>query len=327
MSRRQYVLGALLVALAAAAAFVLREVLATVFFAVTVAYLLVPVERRLVGYGRSRWTACLVATLAAFLAVLVALAPLFVVVLQRLDVALALLAAAPDEVRIDPFGFTYVVTLEQALAFVQSLLRTLARRAATAVPVLALKLSVFALVVFSLLYHQAAIRRAVLGVVPTDYQGVAEALHERIRETLVAIYVLQVATAVGTFLLALPVFVVLDYAYPFTLATVAAVLQFLPVIGPSVLVLALAAYHLLVGDVVAALTIAVVGSVVVAWLPDVLVRPRLARETTDLAGSLYFVGFVGGLLSLGAVGVIVGPLVIALVVEVAHLLEAELAGS
>ena len=68
----------------------------------------------------------------------------------------------------------------------------------------------------------------------------------------------------------------------------------------------------------------VLGSLLVAWLPDVVIRPRLARETADLPGSLYFVGFVGGLLTLGPVGVIAGPLAVALVVEMAELLTDEL---
>jgi predicted PurR-regulated permease PerM len=56
----------------------------------------------------------------------------------------------------------------------------------------------------------------------------------------------------------------------------------------------------------------------------VLIRPRLAHETAQLPGGLYFVGFVGGLLTLGPVGVIAGPLVVALVVELSSLLSSEL---
>jgi predicted PurR-regulated permease PerM len=55
-----------------------------------------------------------------------------------------------------------------------------------------------------------------------------------------------------------------------------------------------------------------------------VIRTRLARETADLPGSLYFVGFVGGLLTLGPIGVIAGPLAVALVVEMGNLLTDEL---
>ena len=46
-----------------------------------------------------------------------------------------------------------------------------------------------------------------------------------------------------------------------------------------------------------------------------------------MPGGLYFVGFVGGLLSMGTVGIIAGPLLVALVVEGTELLAAELDGS
>ncbi len=44
-------------------------------------------------------------------------------------------------------------------------------------------------------------------------------------------------------------------------------------------------------------------------------RPKLARYTTGLPASLYFVGFTGGVLTLGVIGFIAGPVVIALLVE------------
>lgn len=55
-----------------------------------------------------------------------------------------------------------------------------------------------------------------------------------------------------------------------------------------------------------------------------LIRPRLARRTADIPGSLYFVGFFGGVLTLSPIGVVAGPLAIGLFVEVATLLSAEL---
>lgn len=109
-----------------------------------------------------------------------------------------------------------------------------------------------------------------------------------------------------------------------TLSAVAAILQFVPVVGPSVLLAALAGYHLAVGELLRAVLVATVGGVVIALLPDVLIRPRLARRTADIPGSLYFVGFFGGVLTLGPIGVVAGPLAVGLFVEVATLLSAEL---
>ncbi|MFB6303573.1 MAG: AI-2E family transporter, partial [Haloferacaceae archaeon] len=115
--RRRHALGGLLAVTLALAAVALARVLATVFFAVTVAYLLAPVRRWLTDHGLSRWTASLVATLLAFVAAVVAVSPLLVVVTIRLDAVLRAVAAAPDVVPVDVLGFTYTVTVSEVWAF------------------------------------------------------------------------------------------------------------------------------------------------------------------------------------------------------------------
>jgi predicted PurR-regulated permease PerM len=312
-----------LVLLTVVAAVVLADVLGTVFFAVTVAYLLAPLRTRLLARGLSPWTSSAVATTTAFVAVLLVAAPLVVVFAVRLDAVLTFIATLPERLTFDVFGFTYAVTVSDVLATTRATLRVVARSFARSLPVTSLKLAVFVMVVFTLLLRRRDVRRAVLATVPSSYHDVLWAYDARIRSTLFAIYVLQAATALGTFVVALPVFVGFGYSTPVALATVAAVLQFLPIVGPSILLAGIALYHLSLGDSAMALTVLVVGGVVIAWLPDVVIRPRLARETTGLPGSLYFVGFVGGLLTFGTIGIVAGPLVIALLVETADLLAGE----
>jgi predicted PurR-regulated permease PerM len=321
---RRYVLGGLLVLLSLLATVVLLNVVATVFFAVTVAYLLAPLRTRLHDRGISQWWASALATAAGFVGTVAVFAPLVVVLVLRFESLVALLELIPDSVTLVAFGIEYTVTFDTALAVVVARLSDIAAQFVTSAPVLLIKLTLFAFVVFALLLREDATRRAVLAIVPPSYRETAKALDRRTRETLFAIYVLQAATALGTFLIALPVFMLLGYEFPVTLATVAAVLQFLPIVGPSILLFGLGIYHFAVGEVLQAVLIVVAGGFFIAWLPDILIRPRLARETTNLPGSLYFVGFVGGLLSLGPIGVIAGPLVVALVVEVAALLSAEM---
>ncbi|SFF75536.1 Predicted PurR-regulated permease PerM [Halopelagius inordinatus] len=323
---RRYALGGLFVLLAVVAGVLLWEVVGTVFFAVTVAYLLLPVRRRLVGHGLSRRWASVAATTLAFLATVVVLSPLVVAAVVRLDTVLELFELVPDVIHVELFGFVYEATLQQVTTFASTWLRRIGRQSAAAAPVLLLKATLFTLLVFSLLYYEEEARTAVLAVVPPSYRGVAEALNDRARETLLAIYVLQAATAAGTFVLAFPVFYLLGYQYAVTLSVVAAVLQFVPILGPSILLAGLAAYHLAVGQVVHAILVFFAGGFVIGWLPDVLIRPRLAKETADIPGSLYFVGFFGGLLTLGPIGIVAGPLVVGLVVESALLLSEELNG-
>ncbi|MFB6270943.1 MAG: AI-2E family transporter, partial [Halobacterium sp.] len=198
---------------------------------------------------------------------------------------------------------------------------------AAALPELALKLTLFGMLVFGLLLAHEDAERALLAVIPASYHDVARALAARANATLYAIYVLQAVTAFGTALIALPVFLLLGTPYPITLAVAAGVLQFIPIVGPSLVVGAIAVYYVAIGNTAGAIVVALVAGVLVAWLPDVLIRPRLSRRTADLPGSLYFVGFTGGLLTVGPVGVIAGPLIVALVVEAATLLADEHRGT
>jgi len=121
--------------------------------------------------------------------------------------------------------------------------------------------------------------------------------------------------------LAFVVFWALGYGSPVLLAVIAGVLQFIPIIGPSVLVVALAVGDLLVEETGRAIAVLVLGLVLVSFVPDAVIRTQLADWTGRISPGLYFVGFVGGILTLGAVGLIVGPLVVSLLLEVIDMLS------
>ncbi|MFC4448681.1 AI-2E family transporter [Halorussus aquaticus] len=325
-ARRQWVLAGVLVLLGLLSAAVLFDVLGTVFFAVTVAYVLVPLHQRFVERGMPSWWASAASTAVAFVGVLLFFASFGFLVYRRRDDLLRFLLGLPESFTVELLGAAYTidagVLTELARTYLGAGVIALARLA----PVLALKGTLFALLVFALLVRRREARRALLAPIPHAYRDVVAALHERTRETLSAIYVLQAATAVGTFLVALPVFYVLGYEFVFTLALVAGFLQFLPIVGPSFLVVLLAVYRVTANDVVGAVLVLVLGGVVVGWLPDAVIRTRLARQTANLPGSLYFIGFTGGLLSVGPIGFIAGPLVVALLAEATELLAAEVNG-
>lgn len=322
--QRRYALGGLFVFAGVITAVFLASVLGTVFLAITVAYLLWPVRRALVARGWTPRVASGVVTLGASVGTVLLLVPLAVVAYLRFGSFVSLIELLPPEFVVGAFGFEYVVTLDAVSTFAVQFVERAARRAAATAPILVLKTTLFVFLVYSLLFYAEEAQRATLALVPPGYRGVATALNRRTRETLLAIYVLQAATAFGTFLLGVPTFLALGYDNAVTLAVVAALLQFIPIIGPSVLLAGLAAYHVAVGQLLQAALVAFVGGFVIALLPDVLVRPRLARRTADIPGSLYLVGFLGGVLTLGPIGVVAGPLAAGLFVEVASLLSAEL---
>lgn len=310
-------------ALAVAAGVLLQAVLATVALAVTLAYVLYPLRQWVARRVGSDWLAAASVTAVAGLGGAVLLAPVAFVAYERRAAAFAFVRSLPAALSIPVGETTLVIETAPVIEQVTDALTALAVLVARTAPIVALQAVVFVLVTFAVLYKPDALRRAAIGVVPPAYHDVLAALHRRTADTLRAIYVLQAVTALATFLLAFAVFVLFGYRSPLFLAVLAGVLQFVPVLGPSLLVLALVVVEAAAGEPIAAAVLAVVGLVVIGFLPDAVIRTRLARYTTDLPASLYFVGFVGGVLTVGPVGFVLGPLVVALLVEVISLLSVE----
>jgi len=323
MPTRQQLLVLLAVVTGLLTLVILSRVLSTVFFAITVAYVLYPLREFLVGRGINRRVAAALSTLVAFAAAAALAVPVIWSLYRRRAELLAFLRALPDVIEIDLFDTVYVLDLASAVVTIRQFVTAIAVDVAGETPELGLKLFLFALLVYALLLRPTATQTVVYRTVPDSYHDVVTRLHERVRDTLYAIYVLQGATALGTFLVAFVVFTLLGYDSAFALAALAGILQFIPIIGPSVVILTVAATDVFAGDVPGAIALTVVGLVFVGFLPDAVVRPQLAPYTAGIPGSLYFVGFTGGVLSVGLVGFIAGPLVVALFVESMDLLAAE----
>ena len=323
MSRsvRRYVLAAVLVGLLAVTALVLQDVIVTAFFAITVAYVVYPLHQRLQRRGLSRRLAAGAISAGAFGIVLSALGLAGLALYRRRTAIVALVTDLPDDFSVTFAGQMYRVETSTLVDPVVIGLQRIAVNVAQSTPVLVLKLVLFGVLLFGLLLRPEAAAKAVFNVVPEGYHDVVRRFHGRTRDTLYGIYVLQAATAAATFVVAFGTFVALGYPAPVTLAVGAAVLQFVPVAGPGILLAALALADFLAGNVTRALLVALVGGIVVGLLPDAIIRPRLASYAADLPVTLYFVGFVGGILSLGAIGFIAGPLAVALVVEAVSLLS------
>lgn len=319
--RRRYVLAGLLVAVVVLAAAVLWDVVGTVFFAITVAYVLYPARRRLVDRGVPNRIASALVTTAAFLAVVVLLAPIALTLFRRRGAIVALLNDLPEELPVELFDFVVMIDLGSIVDATAVALRSLAISLAADSVFIVLQLGMFVLVLYGLLLRPKAVGQVTYEIAPIEYHDIIAALHERVAGTLYALYVIQAATAVITFPIALLVFYFLGYPDVFVLAVISSILQFIPILGPGILAVGLGGYDVLTGIPQRALAVVVLGPILIGLVPDILVRPRLASSQARLPASLYFVGFVGGVLTVGVIGIIAGPLVVALLVELVDLLN------
>jgi predicted PurR-regulated permease PerM len=102
---------------------------------------------------------------------------------------------------------------------------------------------------------------------------------------------------------------------PLFFALVTFVLAFIPAIGAAVVCLFAALLLLVTGHPYMAIFLAAWGLIVVG-LVDNLVKPLLIRRGLEIHGGIVFFALIGGLATFGAIGLIVGPLAVALFLAV-----------
>jgi predicted PurR-regulated permease PerM len=93
---------------------------------------------------------------------------------------------------------------------------------------------------------------------------------------------------------------------------------FIPAIGAAVVSLFAAALLLVTGHPYMAIFLSAWGLVVVG-LVDNLVKPLLIRRGLEIHGGIVFFSLIGGLATFGAIGLVVGPLAVALFLAVLRL--------
>jgi predicted PurR-regulated permease PerM len=321
-SKRRTILVGLGLTIAAIAAFILSRVIMTILVAIAASYMLLPAHKWTIRHGiPSYWSAILV-TLAGVVASLTLIVPFVFVLYVRRDALLDGIAALDTSIPV-PFGSeTVILNLTPLQEVLTPNVSRVAVVAAQQASIYSMKFVVYAFVVFALLYYYDRLRSLVFGPVPAMYHDIIDRVHTRIREVLFGHYVLVLAGGVVTYATGLGVFLLLDYQLPFILALVGAVLWTLPFISAAPLVVGLAAFHLLEGELLMVVAITTLGAVFLVALPNLIVdvvRFRLG-DPKRLSQTLYFVGFVGGGLTIGVVGFIIGPIVLAIVVALTNLL-------
>jgi predicted PurR-regulated permease PerM len=112
----------------------------------------------------------------------------------------------------------------------------------------------------------------------------------------------QAAAALGGFLIA-------RVPSPYFFALVTFFMAFVPAIGAAVVCLFCAALLLLTGHPYMAAFLALWGLVVVG-LVDNIVKPLLIRRGLEIHGAVVFFALIGGLATFGAIGLLLGPLLV-----------------
>ncbi len=121
-------------------------------------------------------------------------------------------------------------------------------------------------------------------------------------------------------------FVMMGVHGAITLAGLSAVASFVPVFGPSLVWVPVAAYLVLSGHLAAAIFTVAWGLGVVMAATDYVIRPRLVGGIHNGHPLLVLLGVLGGIQLLGLMGLIVGPVLLSLFVAILRIYEGDRAG-
>ncbi len=147
-------------------------------------------------------------------------------------------------------------------------------------------------------------------------------LYDRIAETLQAIVYGSIAMAVLQGLLTGVSFWFLGMSSPILWATVTALCALLPVIGTGFVLAPAISMLLFSGHWIKALILLAWGMVVVHPIDNVL-RPYLIGKRTKLSTLVVFFAILGGLRTFGAMGVFIGPIILAAMLALVSFLREE----
>lgn len=174
---------------------------------------------------------------------------------------------------------------------------------------------IFFLSVFLFLLKGAAVTREIKQVLPGRLNASIEKISGLTVNTLYAIYIVTVEVALLTFLIALPVFYLLGYPGYLQLAILAGISQFVPIIGPFIVVAFLVIFELASGDTTGALIAIFILYPLILWLPGSYIRAKLMGRRIAIHPVLLMIGIIGGISVMGISGLIFGPLFIALLIS------------
>jgi len=128
---------------------------------------------------------------------------------------------------------------------------------------------------------------------------------------LYASVISSIVVAVAQGILGGIIFWMLDIKAPLVWGMAMAFFAFLPVVGPWVVYIPAVLFFLVSEEYTKAIVLLVLGTVLVSSVDNVL-RPILVSGRSQLNGLLVFISLLGGVFAFGALGLVLGPILVAL---------------
>ena len=316
--RPHWTIWAIVIGIVLAAAVVFWPLVGVSVLAASVAVVLFPLQRRLSRHMRP-YLAATILTIVVGAGIVGATVVTIAVLIQNIDyiaeivrtILTAVVAPVTGPVGGLPIDLSAVLAeIQNEVGALTSFLTSLIGE----IPMVSLELITFFLVLYLTLEQGERAGRRLAEALPGEVLRTAERLWQMAVDVMYSIFVVHFATAFLSFLVALPFFWILGYGHVLFFAVLSGIFQLVPFLGQTVILLVLGGYALAIGDVRGLLLIIFIGYPFVAAIPDWVMRPLLMGAKARIHPVVMFVGFFGGITLLGVVGMLLGPLLLALAV-------------
>lgn len=303
--------------------------LKVVVLALSVAVVLIPFQEWLskrISPALSAFLLTLLVVTVGFLAIVIT----FNVMYQNMDYLISLISSILDGLRpealpeltgvISTFGFEEMIdnlllSIKAALFAYLSL-----------IPTLAIQLLLFVLALSIFIYSGPGLKSDFHNMIPEKSRKNVMVIWKRVYDTLYSIYIVHFSIAILTFFLALPFFWILGFEHVVFYSVLCALFALVPFLGPSIILLFLALYALSIRDFRAVLLIAFIGYPLLGVFTDLYLRPVMMGKRVEIHPVVIFIGFFGGMATMGLIGFILGPLLLSLVIGGYQIAVQELGG-
>jgi predicted PurR-regulated permease PerM len=295
------------------------SVMDMVLVGASIAVVLLPLHHRILKYTRPRVSAVIV-TLAVFISLALTVLTTFFILSSNPDILRNLFGSIGiwlNNPATNPLDFGIPIskaTLSAMLAEGTALFVDYQKTLISNLYLILFKVLVLFVSIFSLLRWGEELKKKLTRHVPDILTGYIRRLSEATVDTLYVIYIVQIAIAVLTFFISIPVFYLLGYGNIIFYSFFAAFCELIPVLGSSVAFILIGTYALAQGDTRGVFILFFLGYLIVSCVPEIYVRPVLVGRRVKIHPLIMFIGIISGILTMGLAGFVLGPVIIVLII-------------
>ncbi len=176
------------------------------------------------------------------------------------------------------------------------------------------RLFLAAFISFYFVRDGGGIKDAVIKLTPESKREKVKKLITACDAVIYGIVVGYLFKAILTGFISVIVFSILGIGNPVVMGVVVAAFDFVPLIGPWTVFLGLFLWYALQGQLVYGVQVSVTCYVIISLIPELYIRPKIAGTISHVHPMVMLIGILGGIMSLGPVGVVAGPLILGVIV-------------